>query len=81
VIVKSPNQAVALRIRELLSRQGISQYRLEQKSGISRSQMDFILKDRNKSVSFTTVLMLARGFEMPLVEFLSSPHFENIDFD
>jgi transcriptional regulator with XRE-family HTH domain len=79
--MNTPNRAVALRIKELLSARGISQYRLEQNSRISRSQMDFILKDRNKSVSFTTVLMLARGFGMSLVEFLSSPYFAEIDFD
>ena len=75
-IVNTPNKAIALRIRELLVENNMSQYRLEQNSGISRSQMDFILKNRNKSVSFTTVILLAKGFSMTLQDFLNSPLFE-----
>jgi len=69
------NQAVSLRIRELLEKYKMSQYRLEQNSGISHSLMGFILKDRNNSVNFKTVVMLANGFNMTILEFLDSPFF------
>lgn len=70
------NQALSLRIKELLKLNGMSQYRLEQNSGISHSQLGFILKNRNNSVNFKTVLMLAQGFNMTLLEFLDSPYFD-----
>ena len=77
------NQAVRSRINELLAKQGITQYRLEQNSGISHSQMDFIMKDRNKTVTFTTILQLAKGFDMTVLAFLDSPYFilEGLDIE
>lgn len=69
------NQALCLRIKELLRLKNMSQYRLEQNSGISHSQLGFILKDRNNSVNFKTVIMIAEGFGMTLLEFLDSPLF------
>lgn len=70
------NQALSLRIKELLKLNDMSQYRLEQNSGVSHSQLGFILKNRNNSVNFKTVLMLAQGFNMTLLEFLDSPYFD-----
>lgn len=74
----SINYAVVLRIKELLAKHNISRYRLEQNSGISHSQLGFIMKNRNNSVNFKTIIMLAQGFNMTLLEFLDSPYF---DFD
>jgi transcriptional regulator with XRE-family HTH domain len=71
------NQAVAMRISELLAKRQMSQYRLEQNSGISHSQLGFIMKNRNNSVNFKTVIMLASGFDMTLLEFLDSPYFNS----
>ena len=77
------NQAVSIRIRDLLIERNMSQYRLEMNSGISHSQMGFILKNRNNSLNFKTIIMLAKGFNMTLQEFLDSPLFvhENLDID
>ena len=69
------NNALSLRIKELLILKNMSQYRLEQTSGISHSQMGFILKNRNNSVNFKTVIMIAQGFNMTLLEFLDSSYF------
>ena len=75
------NNAVELRIRELLSQRKMSQYRLEQNSGISHSQMSFILKNRNNSVNFKTIIMLANGFGMKVIKFFDSPYFNNLDIE
>ena len=77
----SVNNAVAMRIRDLLAENNMTQYRLEQNSGIAHSLMDFILKERNKTVTLTTVLLLAKGFDMTLLEFLDSPYFDFDNFD
>ena len=74
--VTTINYALSLRIKELLKLKNMSQYRLEQNSGVSHSQLGFILKNRNNSVNFKTVIMIAHGFGMTLLEFLDSPHFE-----
>jgi len=69
------NQAVRMRTNELLKKYNMTQYRLEQNSGLSHSRLGCIMKDKNKTVTLTTVIMLAQGFNMSLVEFLSSPFF------
>ena len=70
------NKAVALRICELLNLKNMTQYRLEQKSGLSHSRLGCIIKEKNKTVTLSTVMLLAQGFDISLIEFLDSPYFE-----
>lgn len=74
------NKAVAMRISKLISEKGITQYKLEQESGIPHGSMACIMNERNKTVTLTTVLLLARGFGISLLEFLDDPlfSFENL---
>ena len=72
------NKAVALRVCELLNSKKMTQYRLEQKSGLSHSRLGCIMKEKNKTVTLSTVMLLAEGFEISLIEFLDSPLF-NMD--
>ena len=69
------NDAVARRISRLLLEKGISQYRLEQESGIQHGSMQCIMNGRNKTVTLSTVIMLANGFGMSLTEFLDDDIF------
>ena len=69
------NNAVAKRISDLLQEKGMSQYRLEQESGIQHGSMQCIMNGRNKTVTLSTVIMIARGFNMPLTEFLDDDIF------
>ncbi len=69
------NDAVAKRVAELLRERGMSQYRLEQSSGIEHGHMQWIMSGKSKTVTLTTVMMLARGFEMSLTDFLSDEVF------
>ncbi len=75
------NFAVAKRISKLLKEKGISQYRLEQDSGIQHGSMQCIMNGRNKTVTLTTVIMLARGFGMSLTEFLDDELFSSSDLE
>ena len=70
------NDAVAKRILVLLRERGISQYRLEQTSGIQHGSMQCIMNGRNKTVTLSTVILLAKGFGMSLTEFLDDPIFD-----
>ena len=69
------NDAVAKRITALLKEKNITQYRLEQESGIQHGSMQCIMNGRNKTVTLSTVIMLARGFHMSLTEFLNDDIF------
>ena len=75
------NNAVATRISALLKEKNISQYRLEQDSGIQHGSMQCIMNGRNKTVTLSTVMMLARGFGMPLTEFLDDEIFRSEDLE
>lgn len=75
------NQAVAKRIEGLLKQRNMSLYRLEQNSGIQHGSMECIIKGRNKTVTLSTVIMLARGFDMTLVEFLSDEVFTSEELE
>ena len=69
------NDAVAKRVSKLLVQKGMSQYRLEQNSGIQHGSMQCIMNGRNKTVTLSTVIMLARGFGISLTEFLDDELF------
>lgn len=73
--------AVGLRICNLLEENKMSLYRLEQKSGILHGTMMCIINERNKNVTLKTVMQLAKGFDITLIEFLDDKLFdiENLD--
>lgn len=77
------NDAVAKRIANLLIEKRITQYRLEQDSGIQHGSMQCIMKGRNKTVTLSTIYMVARGFGISIPDFLNDPIFldGNIEFE
>ena len=75
------NDAVAKRIAKLLREKNMSQYRLEQESGIQHGSMQCIMNSRNKTVTLTTVMMLAKGFGITLTEFLDDPVFQSEELE
>ena len=75
------NDAVATRVSKLLREKNMSQYRLEQESGIQHGSMQCIMNGRNKTVTLSTVMVLAKGFGMSLIEFLDDPIFNSEELD
>ena len=75
------NDAVAKRIATLLKEKNMSQYRLEQESGIQHGSMQCIMNGRNKTVTLSTIIMLAKGFGMSITEFLDDKIFAIENFD
>lgn len=75
------NNAVAMRIAKLLCEKNMSQYRLEQRSGIQHGSMQCIMNGRNKTVTLSTVILLAKGFDMPLTEFLNDEIFSSTELE
>lgn len=77
------NDAVAKRISGLLKEKEMSQYKLEQESGIQHGSMQCIMNGRNKTVTLSTVMLVAKGFNMSLTEFLDDEifSFDTLEFD
>ncbi len=77
------NNAVAKRISKLLKEKNMSQYRLEQVSGIQHGSMQCIMNGRNKTVTLSTVILLAKGFGISTTEFLDDDIFlpENLEIE
>ena len=65
-------QAVAKRINQLLMEKKMTQYRLEQDSGIQHGTMNGIMSARNKGIELNTVMMIARGFKMTVCRSVST---------
>ena len=76
-------KAVGIRISKLLAEKNMTLYRLEQNSGILHGTMMCIMNERNKNVTLKTIMQLARGFNMTLLEFLNDEIFlsDNIEID
>lgn len=77
------NDAVAKRIAQLLIEKKMTQYRLEQQSGIQHGHMQWIMSGKSKTVTLSTVMMIANGFGMSLIEFLNDDMFlfENLNVE
>ena len=77
------NDAVAKRVNNLLAEKKMTQYRLEQLSGIQHGHMQWIMSGKSKTVTLSTVMMLANGFGMTVIEFLNDDMFlyENLEVE
>lgn len=71
------NDAVAKRVSKLLREKNMTNYRLEKNSGLIHGALDRILNGLNKTVTFTTIYKLARGFDMTIYEFLDDDVFRS----
>lgn len=69
------SEAVAKRVLKLLSAKGITQYRLEQITGIQHGSMQCIMNGRNKTVNLNTLILIAGGFDMNVSQFLNDELF------
>ena len=70
-------EAVAKRIVALLKERNITQYRLEQITGVQHGSMQCTMNGRNKSVNLNTIMIIAKGFNMSVSEFLNDKLFES----
>ena len=77
------SQAVATRIREILSQKQMSQYRLEMNSGLSKGTLSSSRYARYKGVNLTTLIIVIRTLGISIDEFFNSPLFseENLDVE
>ena len=74
-------EAISKRIYNLMAERGMTLYRLSQNSGASQSALQFITKNKIKSVTLSTIIQIASGFDMQIWDFLNDPLFKESNFD
>lgn len=74
-------KAVEIRINNLLAEKNMTLYRLEQNSGILHGTMMCIMNNRNKNITLKTIMQIARGFDISLLEFLDDKLFESEELE
>lgn len=70
------NEAVSLRLRQLLDARGMTQYQLYMKSGVPKSTIGNLIHCTYTSVNLRVLHELCQGLEIGLPEFFDSPFFE-----
>ena len=75
------NEAVSLRLTELLRERGMTQYQLYMRSGVPKSTIGSIVNMSYDSVKLRVLHELCQGLEVSLTEFFASPLFEESRLD
>lgn len=77
------SEAVAQRIKGLLFKKKITQYRLERNMAIPHNTMITLMNAKHDSVNLKTIILIAKGFDMTLNEFFNDPifNYNNLIFD
>lgn len=75
------NQAISLRLQELLKERGMTQYQLFAKSGVPKSTIHNLIQCSYDSVKLRIIHELCQGFGISISEFFQSPLFEEVNLD
>lgn len=75
------NQAVALRLKELLAQRKMTQYQLFMLSGVPKSTISNILHCSYDSVKLRIIHEICQGFQISITEFFQSPLFDEVNLD
>ena len=75
------SQILIQRIRSLCEKRGITQYQMENMSGVSHSTIDNLVNGRTFDPRVQTLHKIALGFSMTLAEFLDFEELNNYSFD
>ena len=75
------NQAVSIRLEELLRQQNMTQYQLSMKTGVPKSTIHKIVQCSYDSVKLRIIHELCQGFQISITEFFQSPLFDEANLD
>ena len=75
------NQAVSIRLSELLKERSMTQYQLFSKSGVPKSTINNIIQCSYESVKLRILHELCQGLEITIAEFFQSPLFDEMNLD
>lgn len=75
------NQAVSIRLTELLSEKNMTQYQLSTKSGLPRSTISNIINCTYPSMKLRIVHEVCQGLEIGINDFFRSPLFDETNLE
>ena len=75
------NQAVSLRLKQLLQAQNMTQYQLSSRSGVPKSTINNILHCAYDSVKLRIIHELCQGLSISISDFFADQLFEEINLD
>lgn len=75
------NQAVSLRLQNLLQAQNMTQYQLSSRSGVPKSTISNILHCAYDSVKLRIIHELCQGLSISIADFFADPLFEEINLE
>ena len=75
------NQAVSMRLSELLRERAMTQYQLFTKSGVPKSTINNLINCTYDSVKLRILHELCQGFEISITEFFQSPLFDEVNLE
>lgn len=75
------NEAVSLRLNELLSQHNMTQYQLSSQSGVPKSTVSTLVNCTYDSVKLRIIHELCQGFSISITEFFQSPLFDELNLE
>lgn len=75
------NEAVSIRLKELLAQYNMTQYQLSSKSGVPKSTVSTLVNCTYDSVKLRIIHELCQGFSISITEFFQSPLFDELNLE
>ena len=75
------NQAISIRLSELLDQNGMTQYQLYMKSGVPKSTIHNLIHCAYDSVKLRIIHELCQGLQISIADFFDSPLFEETNLE
>ena len=75
------NQAVSMRLSELLSEHHMTQYQLSARTGVPKSTIHNIIHCSYDSVKLRIIHELCQGFQIGITEFFQSQLFDELNLE
>ena len=70
------NKAFSLRVRQILDKNNMTQYKLAQETGLYHSTLSDILNCKYETPNFTNMALIIRALKISMTEFFDSPYFD-----
>lgn len=70
------NEAISMRLNELLNERGMTQYQLFMKSGVPKSTIGNVINCSYDSVKLRIIHEMCQGLGISIMEFFQSPLFD-----
>lgn len=75
------NQAVSVRLSQLLQEKSMTQYQLFMKSGVPKSTINNVIRGNYTTMKLNILHELCQGLEISLSTFFTSPVFDEENLD